>query len=154
MTTAGTSNELDVQNEWEENTTHTLCMFCHEPFPKQALLVYLLLFCFFYLGFYSYQISSTFLWTVRSFIAAGKDYLRKAFSDPTLYISSFILPKAGSPIFAALLTNVFPPVRSLSLFVLDRKVILLKWSTVFFFAHDFATLKIRLIVTHDSIWTF
>ena len=24
MTPAGTSNELDVQNEWEENTTHTL----------------------------------------------------------------------------------------------------------------------------------
>ena len=24
MTPAGTSNELDVQNEWEENTTHTV----------------------------------------------------------------------------------------------------------------------------------
>ena len=31
MTPAGTSNELDVQNEREENTTHTrnVCMYGH-----------------------------------------------------------------------------------------------------------------------------
>ena len=32
VTPAGTSNELDVQNEWEKNTTHTrmyVCMYGH-----------------------------------------------------------------------------------------------------------------------------
>ena len=31
VTPAGTSNELDVQNEWEENT-HTHCMYCIQFF--------------------------------------------------------------------------------------------------------------------------
>ena len=35
MTPAGTSNELDVQNGWEENTTHTRAMiYCSSAFLK------------------------------------------------------------------------------------------------------------------------
>ena len=37
MTPAGTSNELDVQNEWEEHTTHThyLLVLCYMPNPSR-----------------------------------------------------------------------------------------------------------------------
>ena len=37
MTPAGTSNELDVQNEWEENTENTVSYTCTAPIHSNII---------------------------------------------------------------------------------------------------------------------
>ena len=56
---------------------------------------------------------------------------KAAFSNPIVHVSSFTLFKAGTLYcVAALLNNVFPPVRFLILYLLEHKVILLCWCTI------------------------
>ena len=71
------------------------------------------------------------------------------FQSFCVYILSFIIRKGGTYIFfGALLTNVFPPVRSLILFLPGRKVILPFWCLLV--ARDTTTfIKIKLVVTYD-----
>ena len=50
VTPAGTSNELDVQNEWEENThTHTLINYVKQP--TRYLIMYYVVFGWFWLWY-------------------------------------------------------------------------------------------------------
>ena len=80
-------------------------------------------------GFTSASFISRFLvnrnWSA-DFLPLTRTTGRTSLYDSTLYVSSFTLVKPGGPCcFAAPLTNVFPPVGCLLLFLLGHQVIII-----------------------------